>query len=77
MSVRLELIELPEDIIAKLWRNDATGLVNSSIVRLEQDGDMLMIATLPTIDKIIDLLTMVRNETLETVKIERQHNKCD
>lgn len=75
MSARLEVVELPEDITAKLWINNETGLVNSSVVRFEQDGDVFIVATLPTIDKIIELLTKIRDEALETVRLDREAKK--
>jgi len=75
MSTRLEVVELPEDITAKLWINNETGLVNSSVVRFEQDGDVFIVATLPTIDKIIELLTKIRDDALETVRLDREAKK--
>lgn len=68
MAVRLESIDIGEDITLKVWINDKTGLVNSSLIRFEQDEDVLIVSGLGTIDNIITQLTRIRNEALETVK---------
>lgn len=58
----LDTIKLNEDITVILWVDNTTGRVNSPVVRIEQDSDVIIVATPTALDELIAILTQVRDD---------------